>query len=100
MNKEQIVNLQLSEKGKKDYLELTKTLVRIFNKEEKVFTPCDPMILGFGKLQIDSDEELLAFIKLMGFLIGTNIAINKTTTFKDDKMIEIVKLEMVKNDSN
>jgi len=70
-----ILNKQFTERGLKDYKALTKTLVRLYN--EKTTFPMKQMVLGFGRIQLDSKESCAEWIKCMLFLVGGQLA--KTT---------------------
>jgi len=95
-NKQEVVKNQFTEKGLEDYTQLVKTLIGIYNGTEKMNLPGKAMVLGFGTLNLDSKEDCLSCIKFMSFLLGKEIASEKTiTVMSDGTKIEIIKLEMI-----
>ena len=95
--KQEAVLNQLSERGLKDYKELLKTLIRIYNEEETKWVYGDnTMVLGFGSLNLMDKADCFSAIKFLSFLIGVNIGEEtKTTIMMDGTKIETKRLEII-----
>ena len=95
--KQEAVLNQLTERGLKDYKELLKTLIRIYNEEETKWVYGDnTMVLGFGSLNLMDKADCFSAIKFMAFLLGINIEEENHITFiTDGSKIETKRLEII-----
>jgi len=85
MNKTQATSLQLTEKGRKDYTTLLKTLIRIYNGEEPKFKyNTDQMVLGFGMINLSGPEQTREWVICLRWLIGGNLSEEVTETIMSD----------------
>ena len=96
-DKQTVVDLQLLPRGLKDYTELLKTLIRIYNGEENKWVYGGyAMVLGFGSLNLMDKADCFSAIKFLSFLIGVNIGEEtKTTIMMDGTKIETKRLEII-----
>ena len=90
MGNEKLLTDRFSEKGLKDIQNRLKTLVNLFNSNDK--WKQDLIILGFGTLNIDDREECFGRIKELSELTGTQIKLNKIEN-QDGQVIDY-KIEL------
>jgi hypothetical protein len=94
VTKLEMLEKHLTEKGSKDYVQFTKTLVKLYNNDTKY--PFSGMVLGFGTVYLEEREACEQWIKCMVFLVGGQLA--KSTdeeVMTDGTKIVTTKLEYV-----